>query len=291
MPQTVAIIGATGGIGSFVVTQCLEKGYIVKVLVRDQAKLESKIGVANVAKIAKIDKNNIIIGDVKDMVTLEKVVFDTDIILSCIGVPSGSKEMIVEPGTKNIIQAMKKAGCCKPTCRLALISSIGVNRSYPQMCKMSWLFAYILVPYVIANLFKDLKLAEDYCFGSDNNDNNDIDSNLGERILIVRPPGLADKKVMSGYVTKAEDDLFNLNTGDIGRIDVGMMMCDLVDMSNFHKIKEKCKGTASANGVSAVSLNSAEKTKSLFFCFDSDHVKVLTFLEMSNDVTIFVVSA
>ncbi len=95
----IAIFGATGGTGQALVKQALEKGHRVTVLVRNPEKVEIKHANLLIVK-----------GDVLDAVSVEKAVAGHDAVLVALGVKPPSKAKVVGPGTKNIIEAMKKHG-------------------------------------------------------------------------------------------------------------------------------------------------------------------------------------
>ena len=95
----IIIFGATGGTGQALVKQALEKGHMITVFVRNPEKVEIKH--ANLAVIK---------GDVLDATSVEGAVVGHDAVLVALGVKPPSRAIVVGPGTKNIINAMKKHG-------------------------------------------------------------------------------------------------------------------------------------------------------------------------------------
>ncbi len=92
----IAIFGATGGTGKELVKQALERGHEITVLVRDPQKLSFSDQRVNVIK-----------GDVLNKDDVLKTIQGNNAVLVALGVKPPSKEKVVGPGTKNIIEAMK----------------------------------------------------------------------------------------------------------------------------------------------------------------------------------------
>ena len=93
----IIIFGATGGTGQALVKQALEKGHTVTVLARNPEKVEIRHANLSVIK-----------GDVLDTASVEKAIAGHDAVLVALGVKPPSRAVVVGPGTKNIINAMKK---------------------------------------------------------------------------------------------------------------------------------------------------------------------------------------
>lgn len=94
----IAVFGASGKTGIKAVGQALEKGYEVKALVRNP----QKITVSD-------EKLSIVQGDVTDTATVEKTINGVDGVLVTLGAsPDMQADIVMEQGTKNIIDAMKK---------------------------------------------------------------------------------------------------------------------------------------------------------------------------------------
>ena len=93
------IFGSTGGTGRELLKQALEQGHNVTAYARNPAKM-SDIEHANM---------QVIRGDVLDPATVESAVPGQDAVLSTIGAGAG-RTTLREDGTRNIIEAMEKAG-------------------------------------------------------------------------------------------------------------------------------------------------------------------------------------
>lgn len=95
----LVIFGATGGTGQQLVRQALEQGHSVTAFARSPEKLDIKDSKLSVVK-----------GDVLDKAAVEKTVKGHDAVLVALGVKPPSQKTVVGPGTRNILDAMKKHG-------------------------------------------------------------------------------------------------------------------------------------------------------------------------------------
>jgi putative NADH-flavin reductase len=108
----LAVFGSTGSIGRHLVEQALEKEYTVTAFARNPAKLEIEHEL-----LTMFD------GDALDSVAVERAVGGQDAVLCALG--AGAKGAIRTDGTRNIVQAMEKAGVS----RLICLSTLGVGDS------------------------------------------------------------------------------------------------------------------------------------------------------------------
>lgn len=72
--KTIALLGATGMVGSFVLREALNQGYEVRVLARTPAKLDAVKGQITIVK-----------GDARDIAATRKVLTGSDVIVSALG--------------------------------------------------------------------------------------------------------------------------------------------------------------------------------------------------------------
>src|SRR5688500_17586722 len=98
----VLIAGATGGTGQAAVEQALEKGYSVRVLVRDREKAATLFG----------DRVTYAIGDVREPRTLRGAVRGVRYVISAVGSsgardPENSPELVDYGGVKALAEAAK----------------------------------------------------------------------------------------------------------------------------------------------------------------------------------------
>lgn len=109
--MNLTIFAATGGIGSHVVDQALDRGHQVLAAVRSPDKLQSDIA------SVEVDLSD------PDPSSLEKALDGSDAVLSALG-PRGKHEYgIVTEGTQVIVDAMEQSG---PS-RLVVVSGAGVS--------------------------------------------------------------------------------------------------------------------------------------------------------------------
>merc|ERR1711966_308019 len=132
--KTIAVVGATGGVGLETVYQALSSGFKVRALCRTPEKLvvppgsggESKAG----SSITSPDLE-IIQGDVTKAQDVEKLLNDDDIqgvVVALGGRTADVGKTMLTDGTKNVITSMKSKGLS----RVAIVTSIGAGDSYDQ---------------------------------------------------------------------------------------------------------------------------------------------------------------
>lgn len=126
-PSVVLVAGATGGTGQEVVDQALDKGYIVRALVRDEAKARMLFG----------DRVQYAVGDVREPRSLKRAVKGVDQVISALGAnvqrdPENSPERVDYAGVKALAEAAKAAGVSQ----FILVSSMGVTHPDHQLNAM-----------------------------------------------------------------------------------------------------------------------------------------------------------
>jgi len=125
--SVVLVAGATGGTGQEVVEQALARGYIVRALVRDEAKARQLLG----------DRVQYAVGDVREPRSLKKAVKGVDQVISALGAnvqrdPENSPERVDYAGVKALAEAAKAAGVSQ----FILVSSMGVTHPDHQLNAM-----------------------------------------------------------------------------------------------------------------------------------------------------------
>jgi putative NADH-flavin reductase len=95
----LAIFGATGTVGSELLTQALDAGHEVRVLVRNPSKLPTPHAAAVVVH-----------GDVRDLGAVEETVQGCTVVLSALGASDRHDPDVRRVGTANIIAAMHEHG-------------------------------------------------------------------------------------------------------------------------------------------------------------------------------------
>ena len=97
--KTIALIGATGMTGRYVLRRALAEGYPVKVLARTPAKLEGLT-----------PRVTIVQGDARDPEAIEKLLSGSDIVISALGpvkADGAAAQMISTTATGHVISAMR----------------------------------------------------------------------------------------------------------------------------------------------------------------------------------------
>jgi uncharacterized protein YbjT (DUF2867 family) len=120
----VLVAGATGGTGQAAVEQALEKGYAVRVLVRDKERASTLFG----------DRVSYAIGDVREPRSLRAAVRGARYVISAVGSsaardPENSPELVDYGGVKALAEASKMAGVEQ----FVLTSSMGVTNPDHQL--------------------------------------------------------------------------------------------------------------------------------------------------------------
>ncbi|PPK87243.1 putative NADH-flavin reductase [Neolewinella xylanilytica] len=113
--KTIALFGGTGQTGRELLSLALTRGYDVKALVRNPAKLSQTH-----------PRLQVIAGDVLNPADVAATVASTDVVLSVFGHGKGSPDWLQTDGTKNILAAMRESRVKK------IISLSGGGLPYPE---------------------------------------------------------------------------------------------------------------------------------------------------------------
>jgi putative NADH-flavin reductase len=99
---TIALLGGTGMVGSFILSEALEQGYDVRVLARTPSKLEALTGFITIVR-----------GDARDGVAIDSLLRGSDVVISALGpvkADGGGAEMLSTTATGLIIRSMQVHG-------------------------------------------------------------------------------------------------------------------------------------------------------------------------------------
>ncbi len=134
--MNVALFGATGTTGRFVLEEALARGHKVGVLVRDPDRLD-------------IDHENLEsnVGDVLDPDTVEKTIVGTDAVVSVLGAGMGRTTLRTD-GTRTIVEAMQRLGVR----RLISQSVFGLGESSERL-PLHW--KLLVKPVFLRNAYRD----------------------------------------------------------------------------------------------------------------------------------------
>ncbi len=131
----IAIFGATGTTGRFLLAEALARGHEVVALIRDPAKLH-------------VDDENlqIVVGDVLDPVAVEKAIVGQDAVISVIG--AGMRRTTLRTdGTRIIVEAMQHLGVRR------LISQSVFGLGDTEKLPLHW--KLLVKPLILRNAYRD----------------------------------------------------------------------------------------------------------------------------------------
>ncbi|MFP3727666.1 NAD(P)H-binding protein [Priestia filamentosa] len=94
-PYKIGIIGGTGKVGRHIATSAIQKGYKVRMLVRNPEKL-----------LHKHNKIEIVEGQIQDIENIRELLKDCKVVINAFGQPI-KEEPIYSQVTKNILKVMK----------------------------------------------------------------------------------------------------------------------------------------------------------------------------------------
>lgn len=201
----IAVLGATGKVGSHFVKQALDKGYALQVLVRSESKF-------------KYNKNNnisVVVGNSTNLKDVEKVMTGVDYVVSCLGNVKINKKYIhiMKDSHTNILDIAAKQNKI-PRC--IFISSIGCGGS-------SWLIKAMLIMIGGKDGFNDYEAA---------------DKQIREQSIVpsilVRPYALNDNPATGLYkIIKKQTTHF---AKPISRTDLASCLVDIIK-NNFSNDK------------------------------------------------------
>ena len=148
MGMDIAVFGATGTTGRFVVEEALERGHRVTALTRDSRRLG-------------LDHERLtqVTGDVLDPAAVDRVVAGSDAVVSLLG--AGMRRTTLRTdGTRNIVRAMQRNGVR----RLISQSIFGLGESAKKL-PLHW--RLLVKPLILRNAYRDHEGQEAVVGGSD----------------------------------------------------------------------------------------------------------------------------
>ncbi len=166
--MNVAIIGATGMTGRFVLEEALARGHKVTALVRDPSKVDTQH-----------DNLTTVTGDVLDAETVEKAIIGQDAVLSVLGAGMRPTTLRTD-GNRTIVAAMQRQGVR----RLISMSIFGLGDSAKKL-PLYW--KLLVKPLVLRFAYRDHAGQED------------VVSSSGLDWTLTRPVSLRDVEATGRY--------------------------------------------------------------------------------------------
>jgi putative NADH-flavin reductase len=136
----ILVIGATGGTGRRLVELALARGHDVTALVRNPA--ATGIGHPNLRLVR---------GDVMDPAAVARIMPGHDAVISTLGAPAMRTGRVRSDGSRNIVQAMERAGIRRFVCQ----TSLGYGDSRQLLDRAPLYFKYLIVPFFLRAGFAD----------------------------------------------------------------------------------------------------------------------------------------
>lgn len=124
--HTVALLGATGMVGNFLLREALARGYTVRALARTPAKLDEFGG-----------RITIVQGDARDAAVVEELLRGSDVVISALGPvqADGAANLFINTiVTGNVLQAMAGEGIS----RYLIVSGAGVEMPGDERDLLGW---------------------------------------------------------------------------------------------------------------------------------------------------------
>ncbi|MBW6440346.1 NAD(P)H-binding protein [Actinoplanes hulinensis] len=204
----VTVFGATGGIGSHVVRQALDRGFTVTAVVRDPVRFGMRHSALEVATVSTLD----------DADVLGPVVRGSDAVLSGVGPRGRHDGLVASTATHAILTAMHAEGVR----RLVAVSAAPVG---PTPDGDSFLNRRIILPAISAllrDLYADLRAMEHAM------------ANSPAQWTVVRPPKLVNRTLTGRYRTAIGGNVVRGYT--ISRADVAHgMLAAAGDPATIHR--------------------------------------------------------
>ena len=134
--QTIAVLGATGKSGKYLVDQLIKQGYAIRVLVRDP----STVTITN-------SRIEVVRGDARDYQTIYRLLENCDAVISTLGQRKGEPPVLSQ-ATAHIVQAMRELNVKRYIVVTGLSIDIpGDRKSFRTKLlsrMMKWLFASVI---------------------------------------------------------------------------------------------------------------------------------------------------
>ncbi len=204
--MNVTIFGATGGVGTHLLRDCLAAGHSVRALVRDPTKIPRDLEAAQVEPL---------VGDARDPADVAAAIAGSEIVFSALGGDDLKETTLYSVGGGNIVDAMERSG---PK-RLIVVTSGGVERE-PNA---NFIQRTLVFGGILKNVLTDMRRMEERITAS------------SLAWTIVRPTRLMDDPATGNY--RAVERYMPKGAARINRADVaGFMLKAAADDATIGKI-------------------------------------------------------
>ncbi|TAU93325.1 NAD(P)-dependent oxidoreductase [Rhizobium ruizarguesonis] len=192
----ILVLGATGPTGRHIVSQAVNRGYDVTVLVRSPEKAD--------LKGAKL-----VVGDARDEKALRQAIKGRDAVITALGTPASPfrEVTLLSTATRALANAMK----AEQVSRLIAITGMGAGNSAGHG---GFLFDKLIFPLLLRKVYADKNRQEDVIKRSD------LDWTIVRHSILNNKPG--------GNAIRALTDLNSFHGGSISRVDVATFILDQV---------------------------------------------------------------
>lgn len=220
--MTTLVVGASGATGQLLISQLLERGELVKIIVRTLNSLPETV--KNHENLTVIQASILDLSDTEMMQHAK----DCDAVASCLGHNLSFKGMFGQPhrlvtdATRRLCNAIKANNPDKPVKFILMNTTGNRNRdrsepiSFGQKCVI-WLLRLLLPPQI------DNEEAADY-LRTEIGQNDDV-----IEWAVIRPDGLVDESEVTKYeIHPSPTRSAIFDAGTTSRINVGHFMAELI---------------------------------------------------------------
>lgn len=200
LPMTLAILGATGSVGRYVVSQALERGHAVSALVRSPNKVRDQHPDTDTSRVAVVE------GDALDPDAVARTVRGSDAVVVTLG--AGRSGHVRAEGTRNVVGAMQADGVH----RLIVQSTLGTGESWDNL---DWFWKWVMFRGLLRSAFADHEEQERIVRAS------------GLAWTVVRPGAFTDGPLTGQYRHGFAPDDRSL-TLKVSRADVAQFVLDQI---------------------------------------------------------------
>jgi putative NADH-flavin reductase len=202
----IALFGATGGTGKYLVKQSLERGFEVKALARSPSAITD-----NRVQVVK--------GDVTNPEDVDSTVRDCEAVLVALGINTIRKTDMMSKGVTNIVNAMNEYNIT----RLIVITSAGVNANNDKYFNV--VYKWFFRPLILRNIYTDHERVEQFL----------KNSAKAEKIAwtIIQPPHITEDPLTKEVAMKVDE--LPIGSGVISYADLAYSMLEILEGNKYVK--------------------------------------------------------